>query len=511
MAIVDRLAQILAAFSAPNDPVVERILKDAARLLERHGHSGSLDGYQSGNPARAYMLAAAIWSSVSGMGLTYAEPPPSFELRGQKVRDPGRIAESGLATCLDTSLLLAAALEATGLNPIIVFTEGHAFAGVWLTQRTFASLVEADVTELRKAIAARELHVFETTLLTQRPSVGFDQAISHGSDRLSDSREAEFDRAIDIRRARSAGIRPLASHRVFETSEGETNEVTPAVLPPIPDFGQLPGEEAEEVPRTPEGRIERWQRRLLDLSLRNKLLNFKATKQSLPLRCPNLSALEDQLAEGGALRIISLEDENPVGERNSDQYRRETGQDIITDFAAEQLARGSLCVPLSGQDMTGRLTNLFRQAKSDLAEGGTNTLFLALGFLRWKQKPDDARTFSAPLLLVPVKLVRKSAQSTFQLAHHEDEVRFNATLLQFLEQDFAIRVPRLASELPEDQAGTDVPGIFALLRAAVRDVPGFEVVEEAAVGTFSFAKYLMWKDLVDRTESLRQNRFRSVR
>ena len=40
----------------------------------------------------------------------------------------------------------------------------------------------------------------------------------------------------------------------------------------------------------------------------------------------------------------------------------------------------------------------------------------------------------------------------------------------------------------------------------LRDVPGFEVVEDLALSTFSFAKYLMWKDLVDRTDQLRESR-----
>ena len=38
-----------------------------------------MNGYQSGDPRRAYMLAAAIWSAVTGLGLTYAVPPASFE------------------------------------------------------------------------------------------------------------------------------------------------------------------------------------------------------------------------------------------------------------------------------------------------------------------------------------------------------------------------------------------------------------------------------------------------
>ena len=156
--------------------------------------------------------------------------------------------------------------------------------------------------------------------------------------------------------------------------------------------------------------------------------------------------------------------------------------------------------------MSARLTTLFRKAKSDLSEGGTNTLFLATGFLRWKKTADDDQVYRAPLLLLPVKLNRRSARSDFYLTHHEDDPRINATLLQFLERDFGIKIPALQSELPTDHAGVDLPRIFEILRDAVRDVPGFEIVEDTALSTFSFAKFLMWKDLVDRVDNLRDNR-----
>ena len=88
---VGDMAQILAAFFSPNDPAAAGVLKEAACLLEAAGHDGSLNGYQSGDPRRAYLLAGAIWSAVTGLGLTYAVPPASFERDGQKVRSPGRI------------------------------------------------------------------------------------------------------------------------------------------------------------------------------------------------------------------------------------------------------------------------------------------------------------------------------------------------------------------------------------------------------------------------------------
>lgn len=61
---VGEMAHLLAAFVSPNDAVVAGILKEASRLLEAAGQSGSMDGYQSRDPARAWMLAGAIWSAA---------------------------------------------------------------------------------------------------------------------------------------------------------------------------------------------------------------------------------------------------------------------------------------------------------------------------------------------------------------------------------------------------------------------------------------------------------------
>ena len=500
LADMDRL---LAAYVSPNDAAVAGILKDASRLLEAAGRDGSLEGYQSGDPQRAWMLAGAIWSAATGLGLTYANPPASFEHGGQKIRFPHRIKSEGLATCLDTSLLLAAAWEQAGLNPVVLFSEGHAFAGVWLTRKDFGQVTEPDIVAVRKASQAREFVPVETTYLTRRPTVGFEEAAEAGRGHLREEREHEFHTAIDVSRARAARIRPLASHVSDSEVAGlHDAEASPAKLPAALDFGVLPGELVDNVPDTPKGRIERWQGKLLDLSLRNRLLNFKATKQTVPCLVPDLGDLEDALADGHSCRAYPMREDDPIGDRRVLPEERER---IVSSTVKDAFARGQITVDLDKAEMDRRLLTLFRKAKSDLQEGGTNTLFLAAGFLRW-QREGDARHYRAPLLLVPIKLERRSARSEFRVAHHEDEIRFNATLLEFLKRDFDLALPELEGDLPRDESGIDVTLIFQMMRARVRDVPGFEVIEDVAISTFSFSKYLMWKDLVDRTDELRNNR-----
>ena len=116
-----------------------------------------------------------------------------------------------------------------------------------------------------------------------------------------------------------AQISPLASHRAQDQNESTdgSNEVNAEFLPlSAPELSQLPGTIVNENPTNSRGRIDRWQRKLLDLTLRNKLLNFRPTQQSIPIVCDNVAQLEDLLAADKRLRLISLPDQNPIGDRD---------------------------------------------------------------------------------------------------------------------------------------------------------------------------------------------------
>ncbi|MDT3684955.1 MAG: DUF4011 domain-containing protein [Pseudorhodoplanes sp.] len=502
------MAQLLPAFVMPNDPAVSTILRSAAEYLAKYGHPSALDGYQSNDPRRAFMITAAIYSSIAALETFYAQPPASFERHGQKIRRPSRILEERLATCLDTSNLFAAALEGAGLNPVVLIFEGHAAVGVWLVKRTLPNTIENDAGEIRKAIAANELVVFETTGVAHRPVMMFQQAKSLCESRLAENSPMPFLSAIDISRSRISGIYPLASHAKIQSSgDLEQRSPTDVPLPPVPELGDMPADAVEQKPTTPAGRIDRWQTKLLDLSRRNRLINFSDTKRAVSFLCPDVAYLEDRLAEGAAVKLISLPEQNPLGERDAGMFRDMRGHDIHQKFAEEALQRDELASPLNAKELDARLTALYRQARSDIAEGGTNTLFLAVGLLKWTDKDKEKVVRRAPLLLFPVKLERTSAASRFRLRFHEDEPRLNQTLVQFVKREFDLVLPEFKDGLPSVSGNdVDVRKVLERMRAAVRDVPGFEIAEETALSTFSFAKYLMWKDLTDRTDALRQNR-----
>ncbi|MEM9943111.1 MAG: DUF4011 domain-containing protein, partial [Planctomycetota bacterium] len=501
--------ELVAAFVLPNDSTVEQILRQASAILQSGGHSRDLDGYQSKDPGKAYLIAGAIWNAVASLNLIYSNPPKSFETSGQKIRTPAELIAQQRSTCLDTALLFAAALESAGLHSILVFKQGHAFAGVWLIEKTLSQVFETDILEIRKAVAGRELITFECTLSTQDPPSAFELAIEAATEATAEIHEPDFIGAVDVQRARMMQIRPIGSPVEPQSSQEENEsamEPTSLPVPRLPDSFQPPNLTVEISPSTPDGRIDRWQRKLLDLTLRNRLLNFRSTLQTLPLRCPDPAQLEDILAKGKKLKFISLPDQNPIGDRDSEIHRRKSEHDLNLEFAEKAFQNLELCCTLALDSMEKRLVTLYRAVRNDMAEGGTNTLFLAVGFLRWKRTPNEKRSYRAPLILVPVQLTRRSSRSPFYLRAHEDETRFNATLIQMIKQDFGKNLTHLENDLPTDANGIDVPAVFQWVRQQVRDIAGMEVVDQCALGRFSFSKYLLWKDLVDRTEHLKNNR-----
>ncbi|WP_051320755.1 DUF4011 domain-containing protein [Cupriavidus sp. amp6] len=504
---ISYLPDMVAAFVQPNEPAVERLLKQTSEVLRKAGKSGAIDGY-SGGAKRAWELASAVWTAVGAMGLDYALPPASFERSGQKVRGPAQIAESGLATCLDLTLLFCAALEQAGLHPIVVFTHGHAFAGVWLKAEEFTTAVVDDVTALRKRVRLKELVLFETTLVTHRPMPKFSYAAEKGAEQISEAEEEEFGLAVDIRRARLQRIKPLASSEVVARTDVPAQEA--AVEPDFEDAPDLPEDihqtSNEEIPERPEDRLTRWQRKLLDLSLRNNLLNFKASKKAVKLDAPDPNELEDLLSEGHAIKLLPRPDlmdgKDPRSQAIHEAREREN---VRRQHALDALKRKEVFVGISPEEMDARLTELYRSSRAALQEGGSNTLFLALGFLSWTRENADDKRFRAPLILVPVSLERKNARSGFSILLHDDEPRFNPTLIEMLRQDFDLSLDVADGELPKDDFGLNVAAIWNRVSDAVKDIKGWEVVDDVVLSSFSFAKYLMWKDLVERTEQLKQN------
>ena len=503
---VNSAPELLAAFVRPTEPSIDVILREASDKLAAAGRDEAMDGYRKGTKARAWEIADAIWAALVSHSIAYVLPPKSFERSGQMVRGPGDILSRKVGTCLDLTLLYASCLEQAGLNPVLALTEGHSFVGIWLVDEDFSALVIDDPQMLRKRVQLEEMVVVETTLLTGSHPARFKQAVEAARKLIAEDAASPFELAVDVRRARSAKIRPLDLSGSAEPAiRPVAATVTAQEVGEIPQFEEDLDKRREPVPERNLDRLETWKRNLLDLTLRNRLLNFKDSKSTIAIECPDPAALEDRLSDGDHFKLLGKTTVLDGSDgRDATLLADRQNEDARKDFILDAMKRGDLHANVAETELEGRLTDLYRASRLAFEEGGANILYLCLGFLKWTPQ-DGAGPYRAPLILIPVQLERKSVRSGFRLALHEDEARFNPTLMQMLKQDFDLSMPEFDVELPQDASGIDVAGIWKTVRQHVKSIKGWEVTEQVTLATLSFTKYLMWKDLVDRTDLLKRN------
>jgi hypothetical protein len=180
----------------------------------------------------------------------------------------------------------------------------------------------------------------------------------------------------------------------------------------------IPQEEGDGQQET-AAKLRLWERKLLDLSLRNNLLNMKLGKNAIRYEHDDIATLEDELDQG-------------------------------KEFVLEK----------------AELKGIYRAVRTNLEESGVNTLFLTFGTLNWCERV-GGRQYAAPILLVPVDIVPVKKQG-YAIRERDEEVMLNVTLMEMLKQQFDIDIEGV-NPLPKDAHGIDVSLVLHLVREAVKE------------------------------------------
>ncbi len=500
--------ELLTAFILPNHPEIAKIISSAAHYLEKWTGRPSLDAYQSQDTNRVLMQAAAVYAALQEQNIVYAVPPASFEDVGQRIRLCDTVIQQKMGTCIDLTLLYSACLEAIGLNPILVVFPNHIFAGVWLEDKTFPETVQSDVSLITKRLAEgiNEVMVVECTAFTAGKQNDFDGARQNAEKQLSGEKPVEY--IIDVKRSRLSGITPLPIR--IQTDEGWHVERDPVIEigqegSPKPVMGAL------DIDSSTDGGIDpvalkkmQWERKLLDLGLRNTLINMRLSRNIVPILTASLDNMEDKLADGKDFSIEArpADWETPVSQLNFETMH-EVGnmrQVIESEFDNKRL-RSSL----GENELQKTMKFLYRASKSSIEENGANTLYLALGLIKWFETDKSMKERYAPIILLPIEMVRKSGGQNYVIRLRDEEPQMNITILEKLKQDFDITISGL-DPLPQDEHGIDTRLVYTIIRKAIMKKSRWDVLESAYLGIFSFSQFVMWNDLQNRIEDLLKNK-----
>ena len=503
------MPEFIAAFITPNHPKINEVLTKAASYLEKWGKQPKFTGYQTKNPNNVKIQMAAIYAALQEQKIIYNNPPASYEVMGQRVRLSHIVLEKKEGTCLDLAILYASCMEAVGLYPLIVFIKGHAFAGCWLDEQTFADCVEDDVSALQKRAVkgSEELLLVECTDFVSGKNVDFEHALKHGNDHLI--KEEDFHCVIDVKRTRGSGIRPiplrLEQAQIFgnDSEDGTKSDASMNIDAPK----DLEIREMADLSQVEENLTKQkvWERKLLDFSLRNSLLNFRPNKNSLQIMTADLGSLEDELANGKDFRIMEIPSEWTIPVRDIKIFEIENEKDLINTIASEEFKNNRIRTFLTAEELTKNLKNIYRAAKVSMEENGTNTLFLALGFLKWFETDLSEKARYAPIVLIPIDIVKSVKNGGYVIRSRQEDAQINITLLEYLRQIFGLKIAGL-DPLPTDEHGIDLPLVFHTIRKAIMGKKNWNIENFAFVGLFSFGQFVMWNDIRNRSKELEANK-----
>lgn len=493
----------LAGFVQPQQPSLAELLREADAILTEHTGRGGLNAYQE-SAKRNDDIVDAIARAVHARGLTYANPPAAWAERTQRIRSAEEVLSERLATCLDTTVLMASLLEQTGIDAQMWLLPGHIVLGYW---RDPAQSLAGDPLQspalLSNQIDRGALRLLETTALTRPEYPGPDtlHELAHGA--VGGQGAAQADQVIDVVSARKAGIYPLPIRALGH--DGDVNHVE--YTAERRDLAQLVRENlpgtARQVRRDTDvpPRVEAWKRELLDLSFNNRLINL-TPRAAYSLAIPEeiQGSFEDMLHAGTK---FSLDEDGGLAARQSGRgvaYGTELDPPILSERLVDD---HRVVINIDGDNYTRALQKLANTARTVLEETGSNNLYLTLGTLHWKS---DKRDLISPLVLVPVTITSKARGTSYEIGLDETGSSTpNHSLLQRLAHDLDLSIPGLEDPAADD-AGIDLDRAFQAVRNALAEhrLP-FHVETRVHLGLFNFGGFRLWKDLEENWRAVVAN------
>ncbi len=238
--------------------------------------------------------------------------------------------------------------------------------------------------------------------------------------------------------------------------------------------------------------------KLLELSLRNKLISTNLSSE----RARQIAVIGEkpdrvfQLLKSGRSMSFSAQERFEI----SRSYERNQADPTIRGPQTQELPLNGrrrhenelhLRTRLTPESLEKRLVSLFYEAQTIEEEQGVNVLFLALGFLEWREAAHSDLPRFAPLVLLPIELLRDGAKDRFKVKIRQEDIITNICLQTWLREQFRINLPDIADD--DEWKPTEY---FAAVQDAIGNRRGWAVQTGTMVaGFFSFAKFLLWRDL----------------
>jgi Protein of unknown function (DUF4011)/REase_MTES_1575/Protein of unknown function (DUF3320)/AAA domain len=237
--------------------------------------------------------------------------------------------------------------------------------------------------------------------------------------------------------------------------------------------------------------LEDARRKLLETGTRNRLVHVNRKNQRA--NCLNIiNERSDDVFDILRIKVRKMRFKAMGKDKEvEDPELRLEEVELTEAVSSERYTDLILETPLGPEGLQKRLLRMAGAAKTAEEEQGVNILFLALGFLKWRENENSEIERNSPLILLPVELVRNERTSTYDVRCRDEDITTNLPLQERLKQDFGISLPDI-----EDGDEWQPGAYFDAVRDVIGAKSGWSVDDDGMqMGFFSFAKLLMHRDL----------------
>ncbi len=231
--------------------------------------------------------------------------------------------------------------------------------------------------------------------------------------------------------------------------------------------------------------LEELRSRLLDLTVRSNLLNYK------PSPGRSIEVIDGDPAD--IYRLLVLEEKGlrfyPSGKASKTESEDKRIWKYPTFSKTAKYADLILHTPYTDIELRKKLYSLQNKSQTVFEEQGYPVLYLALGFVEWTERDCPAKPFMAPLLLIPVDLERQKIKENYTLRWTGEDPTLSLSLVAKLAEQGVI-----LPDLGHPETVEEISAYFNTILETVAE-KNWKFIPGISLDLFSFRKFVMFKDL----------------
>ena len=290
-------AERLAGFIRPKLADCAKLRLDVQSQLKKWEVVSDLEGYEGTDKNVVLRTIASLFSVMRRLSFERVE---ADMLSPQKIEITKFLSERK-ATLLEMAVFTCSTLESFGLNPVLAIGDKEVGVGVWLHDSCFMDTTSDDLVRLEKYVSEgiNSLSCFDVEDLFIEKNASYATSEKHFVQKLG---EGKYDCYIDVHRLRIARVTPLPirtgslKHYEILSEEDISLDNAPKTLTEQRNLS-LFGKQTKD---------KQWERRLLDLSLKNTLLNFQPHKNSVHVASISPDSFYETVKDGKEFSLVPV-------------------------------------------------------------------------------------------------------------------------------------------------------------------------------------------------------------